>query len=567
MSTTLVRAEIAKFLSNPTPEVLCIRGNWGTGKTYSWNGALLDAAKNKAMTNSRYAYVSLFGVNSLVEAKQDIFHGSVDREKIGNAFDPSEVGKNYENVSTITKIGANVLDKWTGNTGVGASIVSLSIRDQLICFDDLERRGPSLQVGEVLGYISQLKEERQCKVVLLLNETQLGNRPDFDRYLEKVVDINLRFAPTALECSEIALPGTDKTSEIVKHYANRLGIDNIRIIRKIHRLVELIADKLSAYEPEVLESVAKSIVLLGWSHFAPETAPPLSYLRSKQSPWADILPVGDEVDPPDPKVQGWKAVLRKYGHDYVGPFDLVLMDGVVDGYFDQESIDIHATHLHRRTKIEAANIALRRAFERFDYSFTRQGDESVADLCDVFRKNVEYVALVWIPHVIKPLRTLGYTAEAQELIDLFFRQNEGNPLAFSMADLRDSGHELPEDVRQRCTDILQAQKPEYANAEILRRIGNSAEESFLAEKMLGVTVEEYLSIFRSHEGEALAAILRGASYGRSITNPTPTEVEIMDRAGEALRTLAAESPIFEMRARTWGLIQRLEAEETAERGE
>ena len=63
MSTTLVREEIAKFLANPAPEVLCIRGNWGTGKTYSWNSSLLDAAKKKAMTNSRYAYVSPFGVN------------------------------------------------------------------------------------------------------------------------------------------------------------------------------------------------------------------------------------------------------------------------------------------------------------------------------------------------------------------------------------------------------------------------------------------------------------------------------------------------------------------------
>lgn len=42
-------------------------------------------------------------------------------------------------------------------------------------------------------------------MVLLLNEPQLGKMQEFDRYLEKVVDINLRFAPAALECSEIAL--------------------------------------------------------------------------------------------------------------------------------------------------------------------------------------------------------------------------------------------------------------------------------------------------------------------------------------------------------------------------
>jgi hypothetical protein len=36
MSATLVEKEIERFLASPEPEVLCLRGKWGVGKTYSW---------------------------------------------------------------------------------------------------------------------------------------------------------------------------------------------------------------------------------------------------------------------------------------------------------------------------------------------------------------------------------------------------------------------------------------------------------------------------------------------------------------------------------------------------
>ena len=36
--TDLVRARIEKFLGSPVPEVLCVRGPWGVGKTYLGRG-------------------------------------------------------------------------------------------------------------------------------------------------------------------------------------------------------------------------------------------------------------------------------------------------------------------------------------------------------------------------------------------------------------------------------------------------------------------------------------------------------------------------------------------------
>ncbi|EAU1940231.1 hypothetical protein D6G06_25420, partial [Salmonella enterica] len=40
----------------------------------------------------------------------------------------------------------------------------MSVSDSLICIDDLERKGSSLELKDVLGLISLLKEQKKCKV-------------------------------------------------------------------------------------------------------------------------------------------------------------------------------------------------------------------------------------------------------------------------------------------------------------------------------------------------------------------------------------------------------------------
>ncbi len=62
MSVELVTNEIVKFLGRKNPEVLCIRGKWGVGKTYAWTKRLKDALAAQAVALPRYSYVSLFGI-------------------------------------------------------------------------------------------------------------------------------------------------------------------------------------------------------------------------------------------------------------------------------------------------------------------------------------------------------------------------------------------------------------------------------------------------------------------------------------------------------------------------
>jgi hypothetical protein len=63
--TERAQAEIKRFLSTEDAETLCFSGQWGVGKTYTWQTILMQAANAGEVGLKRYAYVSLFGINSL----------------------------------------------------------------------------------------------------------------------------------------------------------------------------------------------------------------------------------------------------------------------------------------------------------------------------------------------------------------------------------------------------------------------------------------------------------------------------------------------------------------------
>jgi len=76
VSLAPLELEIKRFLAVDTPEVICVRGKWGVGKTFAWNRYLTAARGSGAIKLERYSYVSLFGINSLEELRYAIFENT-----------------------------------------------------------------------------------------------------------------------------------------------------------------------------------------------------------------------------------------------------------------------------------------------------------------------------------------------------------------------------------------------------------------------------------------------------------------------------------------------------------
>jgi hypothetical protein len=156
---------------------------------------------------------------------------------------------------------------------------------------------------------------------VLLNEEALADdKADFDRYFEKVIDAQLIFSPTATEAAQIALARRDTVTELIRKYCVSLNISNIRVIKKIERLVLQIVPQLKSFSAELTQQAVHSLTLFGWSKFQPGLAPPLEfYNTSSVERYLQQREAKSELSEEDKK---WRALLTEYKFMNMDEFDL-----------------------------------------------------------------------------------------------------------------------------------------------------------------------------------------------------------------------------------------------------
>ena len=235
--------------------------------------------------------------------------------------------------------------------GFSSLLISL-ISSTLICIDDIERRGAGLSIREVLGLSSNLKELKNCKIALILNDEALGNeKGDFEKYFEKVIDVSFRFEPSPQESARIAFRGNDDLGQQMMRFCVQLGISNIRLLKKIERAVRLVAPTLQKHDKRVLEQAIQSLSLFGWSLFEPAKAPSVEFLRRKRSSGL----FGQDEEKLNEKEAAWNAMLDAYQFTSLDDLDNALLKGIQDGYFDMSEIEKCASTMDEQIASDRLN--------------------------------------------------------------------------------------------------------------------------------------------------------------------------------------------------------------------
>jgi hypothetical protein len=225
-----------------------------------------------------------------------------------------------------------------------------SVRNQILCIDDLERKG-GISVKDVLGLISYLREQRSCKIVLLLNQTKLNedeaSKKDFDEYFEKTIDTRLVFAPSESEAVGIAIEGKDDLSALIRENAIKLRISNIRVIKKIERLVRMVTPVVSDMPPKITEQVVHSLVMFGWRKFdTGAKPPPLDYLATNPiERFMSRKSDGQEVSQDESR---WDTIIENYGFNNLDQSDLALSNFVENSVLDTDAILAAAKEVEQR---------------------------------------------------------------------------------------------------------------------------------------------------------------------------------------------------------------------------
>lgn len=139
----------------------------------------------------------------------------------------------------------------------------------LVCIDDFERRGKGLTVNSLLGYITKLTLEKNCKVVLILNEEQLtgDSAAEYATYREKVIDWEVTFSVGLETAIRHGLKRDAPYSDILAEKCRSLKIENIRVLKKIQKAFDELSSDTSRISDELKKQIAASLAAFAYIQF------------------------------------------------------------------------------------------------------------------------------------------------------------------------------------------------------------------------------------------------------------------------------------------------------------
>lgn len=442
MTIEIVEERLDAFLKGERSKVLLLTGGWGAGKTHQWKQALQRAGKSG--NESRYAYVSLFGLNNLAEVRKRVAEEMVATFKIPDAAgvlgDMIDEGGWKLRPLQILKL-LPVIPHLGKLEGLANELSFLSVKNAVICFDDLERGGDDLRLADVFGFASFLKEERKCRVILISNQEKLSGdeKNDLQLYLEKVVDETVHFAPTSDEACKIALgESTDPAISLLRERIGELGVSNIRVISRLGGLAAELAKQLKGLDERVLHEAIQTLALFGVAHFIPgDNFPPVTYLMELGGGWEryfrDAIKEEDKTDE-DRKRESWEAFLDSYNYTATSPIDAEIGRSVQRGYFDSRTLLPVAQALSGKFGTEKLLTAYQEAWKKFWHSLNGDGLSLLRELQAVTIDSIGVISAGDLSVAYEVFVQAGQHEVAKDLLDRFVDANQSRPEVFEQVN-------------------------------------------------------------------------------------------------------------------------------------
>lgn len=555
MSVEIVKQQVTKFLSSETPEVLAIKGDWGVGKTFTWNKYISDLKSDISM--NRYSYVSLFGLNSLKDLKLAIFENTIHKNVIGqNATLDTFRENTYGVIEKIGRKSSFFINKNSFTKGIAPifeSVSFMSLNRTIVCLDDMERKGDALSVKEILGLVSLIKEQKQCKVVLLLNDNEKCIE-DYKKYREKVVDIELHFNPTAEECANAVFAGSDWQTTFIKEHVVRLGVRNIRVLYKIKKLMASIPPKIESCEDEVKLQIVHSLVLFSWCFYCSKdggAVPSLDYVFGYRKYY-----MGLDSKPKTNIEKGWDEMLSEYGFVLADELDVTIKEAVISGYFNVDDFLPLMENINKKAISSRSEGSFRKAWELFHYDLNSSQDDVTSALYKSLKDNAEYVSPMNLDSTVSLFRSLDENKKASDMIDLYIEKRAGNPDVFNLDPRRNhfSSEIKDPEVREKFGLAWEAKFEPEDPKDVIFRLGkinglNDGDAVCLRK----LSSDDFYRYIKNIKGEVLPSAIEGVRRVGSYDLQHDQSSKISENFEAALKMIAMESEINRLRMKRYGV--------------
>jgi hypothetical protein len=555
VSIAIIEQQIGRFLASEVPEVLAIKGGWGVGKTYAWN-AYLHAAKNQQrIALSDYSYVSLFGINSLQELKSSIFENMMTRQHIGRRPSVESFRANMNRLLRTTgkkKFALFSVEKAAEFSDAPfESLAFLSLEKTLICLDDFERKGKGVETQDILGLITILKEQKKCKVVLILNDESLGgdSHIEYNRLREKVIDSELRFAPSAQDCVTISLRN-DTLGKILGPAVMQLQINNIRIIKKTEALAGLLVPLLKNFDSQVLERAIRNLALLAWCYYSRSAeVPEYAFVMNRTASFGSL----DSEENLTTQQQQWNAILRGYGNFCLDDFGRQIGRLVENGYLDEERMKELATAYDEQIRAARSEKSFQEAWRKFYNSFDDNAADVINCLSESFRDNARHISPANLDGSVRLLRYLGKDKLATRIIDLYIEKRRSEARLFAIEPAVETEEIRDPEVIEKFRQIQYALREKLTLLQICERLHEEGDHSDEEQQLAQASVTDFILLFKGLSGDDLSRhIDLCLRYGR-LGGISDQQRLIVEKATAALQQIGRENRLNASRVRRFGV--------------
>jgi hypothetical protein len=552
MSVQITKAVLKDFLSNSETNVLALTGAWGTGKTYAWREALL--LHKGSIKFKHYSYVSLFGISSMAELRMSLFTKSITVATLGKKFDLETINEHWGSIAKdwlkeqTVRFGP-LMKSLPHGSSVSLGLEALApstVRDTLVCLDDFERQ-TTIKAEDVLGLITELSEERGCKVALIFNAEKLSEKDAYRAYREKVIDLEVRYTPTVLEAFDLVFDNTFPNRDVVLRKVVDLGITNVRVLRKLQQLISRMAVATAGMHSEVIEVSIATTVLLCWCAYAPDTSKPkMEDIKN----WNHaLISYKKEVDQ-DPATLIWVNRLKAYGFIHVNDLDLTIASIVECGYVEGTDFVKVAKKLDEELRNTEMVKPFRAVWQRFRDSFSDDQDMFIEALYDTTLNAIAHISVSDLNSTVRVLRDLNRDDFADTLINKFVAANNAKPSTFDLKEHPFGGS--IDDTKLRATfEAVHSgliQLPGLKEA-VTFMVKNSGYNPDHLEAMMKASVDEYQAMFlEKHDVIKLSSIVK-----ETLRWTDGEHSEITAKAKSALERIKATSLLNAIRVGRFGV--------------
>jgi len=393
--------ELRRFLQSDEQKVLLLHGRWGTGKTYFWRHFV--KAQRQNVRESYYSYVSLFGASSVTHVKSLILFG-------GEAVRP------IEDLPSLARRIANFLGSkrrylpeislpHVGNIGsaIGA-FDELLIKKYLVCFDDLERRNNQLDLEQFFGLVSLLKEQNDCRVVIICNESELSDEDTrrLDKYREKIVDRQLTYDPFFEENFRIVF---HEPTPSIREVFQAVGLNNIRVFQQSRWCIDYFQPHLENCQAGFIDRFNQQCGRLACVHFALSKQITLEQLR--RTSW-----LGVSLSERNGLSDAAKDIVKNLQFLPTDADDFIV-DYLRNGYCDTAKFGSTVERLNREYRRREADQFLTQIWRKVWDSYQCDSEEIARDADEYVTKYRDYIPYKYSNELLDFVKKIAPSFDAE----------------------------------------------------------------------------------------------------------------------------------------------------------